>query len=116
MAIRWGGYRVKGLYDELIRAAGKPREAARALAGYLRSLTDADIEERKQAAEAAIRVMGITFTVYSEEGVPSTGPGRSTSFRALSRQASGGASSAGLSSACEPLIFSSTTCITSSAS
>ena len=68
MAIRWGGYRVKGLYDELIRAAGKPREAARALAGYLRSLTDADIEERKQAAEAAIRVMGITFTVYSEEG------------------------------------------------
>jgi len=68
MAVRWGSYRVKGYYDELIRAAGRPRDQARALTDYLRALSDADIEERKQAAEAAIRVMGITFTVYSEEG------------------------------------------------
>jgi uncharacterized circularly permuted ATP-grasp superfamily protein len=68
MAIRWGAYRAKGLYDELIRAAGKPRPAAARLCDYMKSLTDAEIEERKQAAEAAIRVMGVTFRVYSEEG------------------------------------------------
>ncbi|MDH5486100.1 MAG: circularly permuted type 2 ATP-grasp protein [Gammaproteobacteria bacterium] len=68
MAIRWGGYRVKGLHDELIRATGKPRPAAVRLCEYLRSLNDAEIEERKQASEAAIRVMGVTFRVYSEEG------------------------------------------------
>ena len=68
MAIRWGAYRAKGLYDELIRAAGRSRPAAKQLCDHLRSLTDAEIEERKQAAEAAIRVMGVTFRVYSEEG------------------------------------------------
>ena len=68
MAIRWGAYRAKGLYDELIRAAGRSRPAAKQLCDHLRSLSDAEIEERKQAAEAAIRVMGVTFRVYSEEG------------------------------------------------
>jgi uncharacterized circularly permuted ATP-grasp superfamily protein len=67
MAIRWGSYKVKGIHDELIRAAGKPRDAARPLCDYLRALKDKEIEEYKAAAELAIRVMGITFTVYSEE-------------------------------------------------
>lgn len=67
MAIRWGSYKVKGLYDELIRAAGKPRPAAAALCDYLRKLTDHEIEEYKSAAEMAISVMGITFTVYCDE-------------------------------------------------
>lgn len=67
MTIRWGSYRVKGLYDELLRASGRPRPAAEALCNYLRSLKDQDIEEYKAAAESAIHVMGITFTVYTEE-------------------------------------------------
>ncbi len=67
MAIRWGSYRVKGLYDELLRGSGRPRPAAHLLCDYLRSLSDQDIEEYKAAAESAIHVMGITFTVYSEE-------------------------------------------------
>lgn len=67
MAIRWGSYKVKGLYDELIRAAGKPRDAAAPLCAYLRQLKDKDIQEYREAAELAIRVMGISFTVYSEE-------------------------------------------------
>jgi len=67
MAIRWGSYKVKGIYDELIRASGKPRPAAAALCKYLRALSDKEIQEYKEAAELAIRVMGITFTVYSEE-------------------------------------------------
>jgi uncharacterized circularly permuted ATP-grasp superfamily protein len=68
MPIRWGSYKVKGLYDELIRVAGKPRETSQSLCRYLRDLSDADIQERKAAAELAIQVMGVTFTVYSEEG------------------------------------------------
>jgi uncharacterized circularly permuted ATP-grasp superfamily protein len=67
MAIRWGSYRVKGYYDELIRAAGKARPAAARVCDYLRTLKDGEIEERRQAAELAIRLMGITFTVYSEQ-------------------------------------------------
>jgi len=67
MAIRWGSYKVKGYYDELIRVAGKPRPAAEAICNYLRNLSDREIEEYKDAAEMAIQVMGITFTVYSEK-------------------------------------------------
>lgn len=67
MTIRWGSYKVKGLYDELLRATGKPRDAAKPLCDYLRALKDKEIEEYKAAAELAIHVMGITFTVYTEE-------------------------------------------------
>ncbi len=67
MTIRWGSYKVNGLYDELIRAAGKPRDAAKEVCDYFRALKDKDIEEYKAAAELAIHVMGITFTVYTEE-------------------------------------------------
>lgn len=67
MAIRWGSYKVKGLYDELIRVAGRPRPSAVELCQYLRNLSDREIEEYRSAAELAIGVMGITFTVYSED-------------------------------------------------
>jgi uncharacterized circularly permuted ATP-grasp superfamily protein len=67
MAIRWGSYSTKGFYDELIRVAGKPRPVAANLCAYLRELKDRDIEEYRAAADLAIHVMGITFTVYSEE-------------------------------------------------
>mgnify|MGYP002713021039 FL=1 len=67
MTIRWGSYKVKGFYDELVRVTGKPRAAASELCQYLRNLTDREIEEYKTAADMAISVMGITFTVYSEE-------------------------------------------------
>jgi uncharacterized circularly permuted ATP-grasp superfamily protein len=66
MTIRWGSYKVKNLYDELLRASGRPRKSAQAICSYLRSLSDHDIEEYKAAAESAIHVMGITFTVYNE--------------------------------------------------
>lgn len=67
MTIRWGSYKVKGLYDELMRASSRPRLVAEAICIYLKSLSDKDIEACKTAAETAIHVMGITFTVYSEE-------------------------------------------------
>ncbi|HEX9626169.1 MAG TPA: circularly permuted type 2 ATP-grasp protein [Acidiferrobacterales bacterium] len=68
MPIRWKHYQTDGLFDELIRAPGKPRDAAGALCKYLAALRDRELEERKSAAELAIHVMGVTFTVYSEEG------------------------------------------------
>ncbi len=68
MPVHWKEYKVAGFYDELMRAGGRPRDAARTLARYLASLKDEELQERKSAAELAIHVMGITFTVYSEEG------------------------------------------------
>lgn len=68
MAIHWKEYSTRGLYDELLRGGGRPREAAAFLCRYLRTLSDQDLQERKAAAELAMRVMGITFTVYSEQG------------------------------------------------
>ena len=67
MTIRWGSYKAKGFYDELVRVAGKPRPVSDALCSYLRNLTDRDIDEYKSASELAIQVMGISFTVYTEE-------------------------------------------------
>jgi uncharacterized circularly permuted ATP-grasp superfamily protein len=67
MAIRWGNYKVKNLHDELIRAAGKPRDYAHQLCEYLKGLTDKEVNELKAAADSAIHVMGITFRVYNDE-------------------------------------------------
>ena len=68
MAIDWEHYNNGAGYDELIEAPGRPRAPARPLCRYLGSLTRSEIEERKSAAELAIMTMGITFTVYTEEG------------------------------------------------
>jgi uncharacterized circularly permuted ATP-grasp superfamily protein len=68
MPIRWKQYQAKGPYDELIQSSGKPRLSARPLCKYVSSLKDDELQERKAAAELAIRTMGITFTVYSEQG------------------------------------------------
>ncbi|MDD3650791.1 circularly permuted type 2 ATP-grasp protein [Immundisolibacter sp.] len=66
MRIDWNHYDPGQHFDELIAAAGQPRPAARALAQYLRALSDQELAARKAAAELAIVEMGITFTVYSE--------------------------------------------------
>ena len=67
MAIRWKDYKTTGLYDELIQSAGRPRQWARPLCRYFRSMKDEELVERRSASELAIQAMGITFTVYSEE-------------------------------------------------
>jgi len=55
-------------FDELIAKDSQPRPAARALFEHLDALDAAGVEERRQAVNAAIMTMGITFTVYSEAG------------------------------------------------
>ena len=66
MAIFNGHYPLNQAYDELIGPDGKPRPAARPLFAYLSSLDADTLEARRQAIDAAIMTMGITFTVYSD--------------------------------------------------
>ncbi|MBN6151327.1 circularly permuted type 2 ATP-grasp protein [Xanthomonas sp. AmX2] len=61
----WSKYRT-ATYDELIQADGRPRPAARRVIEYLSSLSGRELSERQLAADVAARVMGITFTVYSD--------------------------------------------------
>lgn len=68
MGIEWQSYPFNGCFDELIDESHLPRPAAQALCTYLSFLTDNELKERKNAADVAILIMGITFTVYSEEG------------------------------------------------
>jgi uncharacterized circularly permuted ATP-grasp superfamily protein len=68
MPVRWKQYSSGDAYDELITPAGRSRAGAGQVLKYLRSLSDEELSERRDAAELAMRVMGITFTVYSEEG------------------------------------------------
>ena len=68
MALAWKNYDGGGFFDELISSPGNARAPARRLISCLAALSDAEIESRRRMAEAAIRQMGVTFTVYSEEG------------------------------------------------
>jgi len=68
MHIEWNDYPTSGQHDELIGPGGGPRLAGRALTRYLAELDGAEIGVRQQAAELAIKAMGITFTVYHEQG------------------------------------------------
>lgn len=68
MTINWKTYDPDKFYDEIISSPGNARAPARRLVSHLRSLTDDDIRDRRNSADVAIKKMGITFTVYSEEG------------------------------------------------
>ena len=68
MSIIWKEYQSGNFYDELINANGNPRLPAKRLTTYLQSLDDHELLARQQLADAAIKDMGITFTVYTEEG------------------------------------------------
>jgi uncharacterized circularly permuted ATP-grasp superfamily protein len=68
MAIDWKDYAVDGLYDELMRAPGKARADSAPLCRFLAALDDQELSAVKGAADLAIKEMGITFTVYGEEG------------------------------------------------
>lgn len=64
----WAHYSADKAYDEMVAAGGTPRDACASLSQYLQSLGMEAIKGRLSAAEAAIMEMGITFTVYSDEG------------------------------------------------
>ena len=64
--VNWDSYPIQGFYDELIGTDGNPRPEAAALYAYLAGLDANELTAHKTAAEVAIQLMGITFTVYSE--------------------------------------------------
>ena len=68
MTIPWNEYQPGDFYDEIISTPGNARKPAQKLLKYLKSLSEGDIASRKLAAESTIREMGVSFTVYTEEG------------------------------------------------
>jgi uncharacterized circularly permuted ATP-grasp superfamily protein len=68
MRIAWDDYPSSATFDELIGPGGAARPAASALIEFLSALGPQELITRQKAADAAIRSMGITFTVYHEEG------------------------------------------------
>ena len=55
-------------FDELMDHQGSPRPPAEQLIKYLDSLPTDELEKRRLLAEATIQEMGISFTVYTDEG------------------------------------------------
>lgn len=55
-------------YDELLDQHLRPRAVAKPLFDYLNTLDAQELEARRQAVEATIMAMGITFTIYSDAG------------------------------------------------
>ncbi len=68
MAICWNDYPVEGLYDELVQAPGQARPGAEALCADLAQLDETTLAKRVATAEQVIRLMGITFRVYGDDG------------------------------------------------
>jgi len=68
MASLWDHYTVTNAYDEMRSSGNKARASSHHLSNYLDSLDGAALDVRKTAADLAIMEMGITFTVYSDEG------------------------------------------------
>ncbi len=68
MVSMWQNYQINTAYDELRSAAVQSYASSQRLSNHLDNLGGRALELRKTAAELAIVEMGITFTVYSEEG------------------------------------------------
>jgi uncharacterized circularly permuted ATP-grasp superfamily protein len=68
MTADWTHYTSAGVYDELLTPEGRARPGAGHVLQYLRALDAMEIQERREAADLAMQLMGITFTVYQEEG------------------------------------------------
>ncbi|MFW1678022.1 circularly permuted type 2 ATP-grasp protein [Pontibacter sp. JAM-7] len=68
MSIDWSKYAPGDFFDELIDAKLKPRPTATKLVEYLQSLSTEELKRRKQLAEATVQEMGVSFTVYTDEG------------------------------------------------
>ncbi|WP_018415404.1 circularly permuted type 2 ATP-grasp protein [Teredinibacter turnerae] len=68
MAINWKDYSSGEFYDEVMSSAGNARRPAQKLVTQLKSFSEEDIADRKQAADSTIKEMGVSFTVYTEEG------------------------------------------------
>ena len=62
----WTSYRSGEFFDELLTPTGRPRAAARRAVNLLQQLSPEEMSSRREAADLAIREMGVSFTIYSE--------------------------------------------------
>lgn len=91
--MHFDGYQVGEFYDEMFLADGSPRRGTAVLFDKINGLSDGELARRQQAAQLALRNMGITFTVYGTNRERS-GFSRLTSFRGSSNPTNGSGSSA----------------------
>ncbi len=68
MSIDWNAYPSEGFYDELVAGPGNGHRAIAGLLADLEAFGPEELVARQEAADVSIKEMGITFTVYSEEG------------------------------------------------
>ena len=68
MQIDWSQIQTSKFYDELISTPGNARQHSKKLASFLRNLSPEELKERIDSSEAAIKTLGISFTVYSDAG------------------------------------------------
>ncbi len=68
MTTLWDHYALTTAYDEMRCPDNLARPSSDRLSQYLDNLDSHALDARKTAAEMAIIEMGITFTVYSDEG------------------------------------------------
>jgi len=68
MTIDWKEYETADCHDEMIDGEGVPRRCTAALVNELTGLDADELNERQAAADLAIKEMGISFTVYNDEG------------------------------------------------
>jgi uncharacterized circularly permuted ATP-grasp superfamily protein len=66
MKLELKNYPLGDAFDELVGPDRVPRRAAAALLAYLQHLDESELQARRDAVDAAIVTMGITFTVYSD--------------------------------------------------
>lgn len=64
----WDGYESEAHFDELISVTGDARISAVKLVQHVSEMEEGELDKRRQMAEATIQEMGISFTVYTEEG------------------------------------------------
>lgn len=64
----WDNYQSEQHYDELITPTGSARDSAAELVEHIAQMDEKDLDRRRQMAEVTIQEMGISFTVYTEEG------------------------------------------------
>jgi uncharacterized circularly permuted ATP-grasp superfamily protein len=67
VSISWGVFAESPFFDEMVTEIGRPRTHARKLLRFLADLEDGELEARQNTADLAIRQMGITFRVYTDE-------------------------------------------------
>jgi len=64
--IMFQNYPATASFDELVNASGNPRDGVRRVGELIARLGLAELQARQRAAEATIRALGITFTVYAQ--------------------------------------------------